>query len=443
MKLKINKGINVTNNYINAFHFKGYGNKLKNKRYRRFVNNTLMQYIMTFAQYVFPLITFPYLTRVLQPEVYGVVTYLTATITFFQIFVDYGFNLSGTKDIAQNKEDKEYIGKIVGNVIQAKTLLAIISLFIFTILVMVIPILRENIILSYLYLGTVYLSILLPDFLFRGLERMAIITNRFLISKAITTALTFVVVQSKDDVIWVPLLSIIGSIVAIVLTWYQIKKHLGIRVYFSSFRAVINTIKNSSIYFVSTFATTAFGIANTFMLGVMDIPLKQVAYWTVSYNLIGMAQSLYTPITNSLYPHMVARKDFKLVKRILVIFMPLICLTVVLVWILSDLVITILTGNQYLESVPIFKALLPVLIFSFPAMLIGFPVLGAIGMVKETTITTIISALFHIIGLVVLVVVGHFTVLNIAILRGLTECILLTTRFLYLLQFKRKKEEIN
>lgn len=395
-----------------------------------------MQYIMTFAQYVFPLLTLPYLTRVLEPDMYGVVTYLTATITFFQIFVDYGFNLSATKVIAQNQNNTVFIGKIVGSVIQAKTLLVIFSLIVYSVFIASIPILRENIILSYLYMGTVVLSIWLPDFLFRGLERMAIITNRFLISKTITTLLIFVLVQSENDVIWIPILNIIGSLIAIVLTWYEIKKKLVIRMDFSSFKAVLNNLKDSSVYFVSTFATTAFGVVNTFMLGVMHLPLNQVAYWTLSYNLIGMAQSFYTPITNSLYPHMVKSRDFKLVKKLLIVFMPLILLTCLFVWVLADLIITIIAGTQYVDAVPIFKALLPVLIFSFPAMLIGFPVLGAIGRVKETTISTITASLFHIAGLMALALTGYFTVINIAILRCITEVVLMITRVYYILRLR-------
>lgn len=409
-------------------------------KYGRFLNNTFMQYVMTFAQYIFPLLTFPYLTRILEPELYGVITYLTATITFFQIFVDYGFNLSATKEIALNQNDREKIGKILGSTIQAKGILVCSSLVVYSIVIFFIPILQQNILLSYLYMGTVILSIGLPDFLFRGLERMAIITNRFLVSKTITTALTFLMVQSKEDIIWVPLLNIIGSIVAIILTWHQINRKLKIRIYFSSIVVVLNSIKSSTVYFVSTFATTAFGITNTFMLGVMQLPLNEVAYWSVSYNLIGMAQSLYTPITNSLYPHMVARRDFKLVKKILYIFMPLIILTLLFVWGFSNIIISIIAGNQYLDASPIFRALLPLLLFSFPAMLLGFPVLGAIGKVKETTTTTLISALFHIAGLLILVAMGYFTLLNIAILRSLTEFLLMSTRIFYILRMKSLKK---
>lgn len=407
-------------------------------KYNRLINNTIMQYIMTFAQYVFPLITFPYLTRVLEPELFGVVSYLTATITFFQIFIDYGFNLSSTRDISLSRNDNDKISNILGNTIQAKIILILFCLVFFSITVFTLPILRDHFLLSYLYLGTVILSILLPDYLFRGIERMAIITNRFLISKTITTLLTFLLVQNKEDVLWVPILNIVGSIIAIILTWYHIIYKLKIKVQFTSLRNVFFTIRTSTIYFISNFATTAFGAINTLMLGIMNIPLSEVAFWSVSYNLVGIAQSLYSPIVNSLYPHMVAKKDIRLVKKILLIFMPLILLTLILVWFFTDTLMLIVAGKQYIEASSIFRMLLPVLLLSFPAMLIGFPVLGAVGKVNEVTTTTIISACFHIIGLLILATTGYFTLINIAILRSLTELILLSTRLFYLRNFFKK-----
>ena len=411
----------------------------RHKSNRKFYLNTIMQYIMTFAQYVFPMITFPYLTRILEPDLYGIITHMTSIVVYFQIFVDFGFNLSATKEIAEHQADNKYIGKVLGTVIQSKIILVVISLIVYTFLIKSIPILRDNILLAYLYIGTVVLSIWLPDFMFRGIEKMEIITIRFLASKTITTLLTFVLVRSKDDILWIPLLNIIGFLVAIVLTWYHIKRILKINISYSPIHIITKNIKQSGIYFLSTFATTAFGATNTFMLGAVNLPSSQIAYWGVSYNLISAAQSLYSPIVNSLYPHMVAKKDFKFVKKILYIFMPAITLTTIIVSILSPQIINIFSGAQYSEAVPIFKALLPVLIFSFPAIVIGFPVLGVLGKVKETTFTTIIAAIFHIGGLILLVVIGKFTVLNVAILRSITELILLVTRGFVLLNSRRNK----
>jgi polysaccharide transporter, PST family len=285
----------------------------------------------------------------------------------------------------------------------------------------------------------VILSIWLPDFLYRGIEKMEIITYRFLISKTISTGLTFVLVHSKDDILWIPVLSILGSAVAVILTWIHIKTVIKIENSHVSYKDVIIRLKESTIYFVSTFTTTAYGAINTFMLGVMNLPSSQIAFWSVSYNLISAAQSLYTPITNSLYPHMVIRKDYRLVKRMLSILMPIIVLVTIIVFIYSDKFILLFCGAGYESAVPVFRALLPVLVFSFPAMIIGFPVLGVMKKVKETTTTTIISAVFHVSGLVVLALSGHFTIINIAILRSITEFVLLFSRGAILVDLVFKK----
>jgi PST family polysaccharide transporter len=316
----------------------------------------------------------------------------------------------------------------LGTVIQAKLILALCSLIIFTAMIPFVAILRENILLGYLYLVAILLSLWLPDFMFRGIERMEIITVRFIISKTITTALIFILVHSASDVIWLPVLNIMGTLVAIYLTWYEIKKRLKIQVYYSTIKASLTALKVSSIYFISNFATTAFGATNAFMLGVMSLPAAHIGYWGVSYVLISSAQAMYSPIAVSLYPHMVARKDFKLVRKILLLFMPPIVIATAVVYILAEPIIVLISGSEYDGAVSVFRAMLPVLLCSFPAMIIGFPVLGAIGKVKETTTTTVISSLFHIIGLLLLAFMGQFTVLNVAILRSLTEAVLLVSR---------------
>lgn len=403
----------------------------------KFINNTIMLYIMTAAKYVFPLIALPYLTRVFGPELYGVVIYMTATVNYFQLLMDFGFNFSSTKEIAENSHDSTFISNVLGSVIQAKTILLLLSIVILTAIIPVIAILRENILLAYLYLASVGINILLPDFLFRGLEEMSIITYRFILAKLISTVLTFVLVRSKQDVTWVPILSILGSIAAILLTWRYIKSKLQIKPIFQSINTVIKTLKDSWVYFLATFATTAFGATNAFVLGAMALPSQQIAFWGVCYQLISAVQSLYNPITSSLYPHMVAKKDFRLAKRILYVLMPVILVGTALAYLLSDIIISIIAGKQYLEAVPVFRALLPVLIFSFPAQIIGFPVMGVIGLVKETTTTTVIASVFHIVCLGLLILMGWLTVLSVAILRSISEAMLLFGRVCFI--YKNRK----
>jgi len=202
-------------------------------------------------------------------------------------------------------------------------------------------------------------------------------------------------------------------------------------------------MSESSIYFVSAFATTAFGVTNTFLFGVMNLPASQIAHWGVSYTLIGAIQSLYSPIVSSLYPHVAARRDFRLVKKIVISMVPANAICVLLLFLLSDFVILVFSGSDYLDAVPIFKWLLPVLVFSFPAMIIGFPFLGIADKISKLTVTTIISAVFHLFGLMFLILIDEFNVLNVAILRSSTEFVLLVSRVYMAMQLRRRMQKVH
>ena len=404
-----------------------------------FYHNTIMQYIILLSKYVVPLLTLPYLTRVLEAELYGIITYLTAIVSYFQIFIDFGYNLSATKDVAEHQLDKQYIGNVLGKTIQGRLYLLIASFVIYAILIHSVPLTKENLLISYLYFGIVVFSVFIPDFLFRGLERTEVLTFRYLISQLLTILLTFTLVKSKEDIIWVPILRILELQISNILSWYYINKKLQIRVNFTCINDVLKSMKVSAIYFISTFATTAYGITNTFIFGIMNLPPSQIAYWGVSFTLISAAQSLYSPIISSLYPHMAARKDFQLLKRIIIILVPINIILVVFLFKFTYPIIMIISGLEYVDAVQVFRLLLPVLVFSFPAMLIGFPLLGIIGRVKELTTTTIISAVFHILGLLFLILIEKFNVFNVAILRSLTEFVLLCTRMYLIIKYIMKK----
>lgn len=88
------------------------------------VQNTVMLYLMNFAKIALPLITLPYLTRVLSLNNYGTFTYVKTVMTYMQLIIDFGFLFSATKDIVEAGKDKKKIGSITGNVLIAKFILS-------------------------------------------------------------------------------------------------------------------------------------------------------------------------------------------------------------------------------------------------------------------------------------------------------------------------------
>lgn len=402
----------------------------------RISSNIIYLYFLTIAKILFPLLTFPYLTRVLSVDVYGMVSYVRATIIYMQIFVDFGFSLSAVKDIARIKNDKTRVGEITGDVIIAKLLLCAIGMLILLVLCVSISILQNNLLYTFLSYVVVILSVFLLDYLFRGIEEMQLVSLTFIIMKGASTLLTFVFVKGDADILWIPVLDIISSFFALFFVYVQLKK-LHIKIIFRNIIYAWRSLKESFIYFISNMATTAFGGLNTMLIGIYIPDVKEIAYWSVAMTLVSGAQALYNPITGGVYPQMVKNPSMRIIRRLLLVFMPCVILGCLFTWVFAGDIVRIVNGPNYDEAAEVLRYLVPVLFFSFPGMLIGWPALGAIDKASDVTKTTVFSCIFQLAGLSLLILCNQFTLLMISILRDMTEAVLLGTRFGYLVKNRK------
>ena len=385
---------------------------------KKIVNNTILLMIFNIAKIIFPFITLPYLTRVLSTEAYGTVAYVKTVMTYMQIVVDFGFVLSATKDIVKSRENKESLAYIVGDTLIARVILGAIGFLIVAILSLALPILRENILYTVLSYVVIFESVFLMDFLFRGLEKMHIITIRFILMKVISTLLTFILIKNDSNILLIPILDILSSTIAIILVFFEMKK-MNIRLKFSGMTNVFNSIKNSFVYFLSNVASTSFNALSTIIIGIY-VNATEVAYWSVCMQIIGTIQACYSPISDGIYPEMIRSKNIGIVKKALKIFLPVIGLGCVATIFLAKPVLLILGGEKYLPAVPILQLLTPNLFIGFLSIMFGWPTLGAIGKAKETTISTVTSIIVHIILLVALIIFNKFNLYTIAIVRCIT-----------------------
>lgn len=407
-----------------------------NKETKTATRNTFMLYLMNIAKMVFPLVTLPYLTRVLSVPVYGVVTYVKAVMQYMQLLLAFGFALSATRDIVDAKLDKERISRIFADVQVAKLILTAIGGGALVVLTICIPMLRENIpfvVLSYL---NVVITELLADFLFRGLDKMEVLTVRFVVSKLISTACTFLFIKHDGHLLLVPIFDCLGSLAALAMVLAEIKK-LELRFMPSGLRESVRMLKESFTYFISDVSTLAFGALNTLLIGIYS-SATDVAYWGLVMQLVGAVNAMYTPITNGIYPSMLRTKSLGFIKKIVMLFMPVVTVGCLICWFGAELIVTIVGGEHYLEAATVFRCMVPVMFMSFGAQLFGWSTLGPIGKTHQTTMTTVITAVVQVAGLVVLIAADWFTLVNIALLRCATEFLMLALRVGLCIRYRKE-----
>lgn len=409
-----------------------------NKDIRVVVNNTLLLYVMQVSKYVFPLITFPYLTRVLQPTNYGIITFANAVMAYFQMFIDFGFLQSATRDCSYFRHDKDRLALIVGSVIQAKILLWLVGLvIIFTLVVFSNVFLGRElyILLSYI---PVFLGIFIADYLFRGLETMKIITYRTIIGRTIYTALLFLFVRKAELYIFIPLITSFGEVIIIIWTMYYIYNDIGLKLKIVSWNETVSALKGSAIFFLSRIATTAYSSTNIVVLGLL-YDNAMLAQFGVANSLISNIRSMFSPIADSLYPYMIQKKNYTLVGRTLVILMPVVLIGTVCLYFVAGPIIVLMAGEDYLGAIPIFQAFLPVVLITLPVYLLGFPVLGAMNRMKDANYSTIASGLYHIAGIVILYITGYCSFISIALLTFSTELLVLVYRVICIINGAAEK----
>lgn len=397
--------------------------------------NTIMLGILTIAKMLFPLITLPYLTRVLSVETYGLVSYVKAVMAYVQIVIDFGFIYSSVKDIVLHRNDPDEINKILSNTIMAKILLAASATLVVVIMCLFVPTLSGNILYTLFCLLTPILSCFLVDFFFRGIEKMHYIAIVFVAMKIISTVLTMVFVNNDGDILLIPLFDVLSSFVAIAISWFIVIK-MKYRIVAPNFKQSLLEIKKSFSFFINSVASTAFGAFITIMIGFFIPDLKEVAFWSVSIQLVGAVQSLYTPFSNGIYPYMIKKKNFNLITLVLTIFTPIVIAGCFLCYFLAPWILRVMSGEEYVESAYLFRLLVPVLFLSFPVAILGWPVFGPIDKQKEMTLTTVIGALVQISIIIVLIVINKFTLVSIAISRIISELSMLIARIVYSYRFR-------
>lgn len=342
-------------------------NKLRNiishPEHKILLKNIFSLSILQFANYVLLLITIPYVVRVIGPDKFGLISFAQAFATYFLLVVNYGFDLSATREILSNRDNKNTLVRIYSNVLFTKAFLFTLCTLIFTSLIFLIPKFRENIlvfIVSYLIVAG---YVLFPTWLFQGLEKLYITSIFNFIVKLLFTIGIFIFVRNKNDFYLVPLLMSLGQIFAGTLALMYSLKLLDWKINMPRLEDIFRELKNGFSVFISLVFINFYTISNTFILGFFA-PHENVGYFVSGSKLVLVFQTLVlAPLAQSLYPHVgkILRNDLnrgiEYIKKFSVIVTALTLPASIFLLIFAPILVKVFLGDQYLPSINVVRIL--------------------------------------------------------------------------------------
>lgn len=412
-------------------------------KHNTFYKNTLWQYGLQILKYLFPLLLIPYLTRILGTEGYAVYAYVLSFMGVVQTIADFGFTLSGTKKVVDLRGDTAALSRLVGAITVARLMLLCGLFFCVMVVTRFIPIMAENTVyVIWAFFATAGRTVL-PDFIFQGNERMGPLTTRYFASKGVQVALTILLVRGPGDLILVAVTDVLSEIVDIAWSYRAQKRMFGVGIARPTFKESFEELRVSAIYCVSNVSSSLFSGFTTVIIGLAITSKTDIAFWSLTLTTVNAVQSLYTPIANSLYPHMIKNRDFGFARKLALVALPALVLGIVAYCALSKPIMLVLGGPEYVGGAHVMWMISPIFIFSFYGILIGWPVLGAMGHVKELTVSTLFTGIVNVVSLLTLYLSGLITLDVICVVRWGCDALLLLVRVFMLWRAARSKTDFH
>ncbi|NPV38346.1 MAG: flippase [Brevinematales bacterium] len=335
----------------------------RKEEYRKVFKNFSYLAVLQVLNYVFPLLTFPYLVRVIGVEKYGLLSFAGSVIGFFNMLTDYGFNLSAPKEISINRENKEKLQEIFSSIFIIKFLFMVISFLILVVCVMCLTALRKEFLVYFFTFGVVVANVFFPVWFFQGIENMKYITFLNFLSRLVFTLGVFVIIRNEADYAKVPLLNFIGGMVTGFLSLFLIRRFFLIKMCWPKKEMIFVQLREGWHIFVSNIATSLYTFSTPFFLGLLTHSNVFVGYYTIADKIIQVIKSLQAPISTALYPFL-SRKTFeskegslRIIRKITLIVFVVNFMIFVMLFLLSPFLIFLFAGERLVESIIVLRIL--------------------------------------------------------------------------------------
>lgn len=379
---------------------------------------------------LFPLITFPYVARVLGPEMKGEYDYVYAIVSYFILFANLGFPIYGIREISKNRDSRIELSKAASGIFSANLISASIVLVLFAAFCLFMP---NNERLLFAIVGSsILFSCIQFDWFYQGVEDFKYITLRSIFIKSLCLIALFSLVHSKNDLLIYAAISVVGEFGNNIFNLLRIGKYADLK--FSLENCWKHT-KGASTLFLGTIAVSLYTQLNTVMLGALDTK-ESVAFFTTGNKMVQLVLTVINAMLSTIIPRISyqigtghneegRQLQYKVLSYTLYVCIPL------SIWLFffAGNIITLLAGDQFLPSIQVLKILSPLLIIIPLSGFLGLQVLYPVRKEVYGNYATIAGAITNIV--VNMILIKAYSYIGIAIAVVLSEFVVTAVHYYY------------
>jgi PST family polysaccharide transporter len=377
---------------------------------KRLIENIGSLTVLQGANYVLPLITLPYLVRVLGPEKFGLLAFAQAFIQYPVVVTDYGFNLSATREVSIHRKDAGKVSEIFCSVGLIKIGLMVASFLVMMTIVAAGSRFRAHWPLYSVTFLTVVGNVMFPVWYFQGMETMKYITVMNLISRLIATFCIFALVHRESDYLLAAGIQSGSFVIGGFLALLSVRRVAPIHFKIPPRRALVAALTDGWHVFVSTAAISLYTASNVFVLGLFTNSTV-VGRFSAAERVIRAAHGMYTPVARAIYPHInflvmdSSEKALAFIRRSLRWMAALSFAASALLFVFSGPIVALALGPEYASSANLLRWMSPLPFLIALSNVFGMQTMLTFGMNKLFCTILVLAGLINVALLVPLVYV--------------------------------------
>lgn len=411
------------------------------QRYGTVVRNFGYLSVLNALNIALPLIFTPYITRVVGATNFGYYMYVLVLVQNINVLTAYGFQFTATKFISQHRDDHSLVERTTSTVLACRLLLAAVCVTVVFALSHWLLDGPERFWLFVTALGMILGDVLVPVWLFQGMERMKYVTVVNASSKLLFTVLIFALILRPEDYRYLLLLNSCGFMLAGILSMVLVRRQFGIHLQRPHLSEIKKAYRESGTLFLSTVGIDLYRNVNVLILNFLVSPAA-VGVYALAEKFVKATQSLITPISQALFPHISLKikndgigASVSVIRKTSLVLIVLTLLGAVGLYFGSDILVWI-TGKDFTDVKPLMLAMTPVLVFGCLNYLLGF--VGLVNMGQQRYFFRFVMGSGTMAIVVLLCVARYIGVYAAALSMSLSEILLTVSCVIRMWQLTRQ-----